>query len=115
MNHAAKKLATLVGAAVAITSVAVPATAASAAVGPLVTNPSCSSGTNYYQVINRDGPHCFANSGTLAVYITGVTELCPGNNIGRVYYNNSTWSPYRGKGGCYAFSGSVTVNRVQIQ
>lgn len=90
---------------------------------PMIVPANCSLSTEFYGVLRMDGSqYCFAYAGSYSTYINAVSQLCPGNNMGRTYYatvsNDYYWSPWRGPVNplttCYRFSVLVSVYTVQI-
>lgn len=90
---------------------------------PMIVPANCYQSTEFYGVLRMDGSqYCFAYAGSYNTYINAVTQLCPGNNMGRTYYstvsNDYYWSPWRGPVNplttCYRFSVLMDVHIVQI-
>jgi hypothetical protein len=90
---------------------------------PMIVEANCSLSTEFYGVLRSDGSqYCYAYAGSTNTYINAVSQLCPGNNMGRTYYatvsNAYYWSPWRGPVNplttCYRFSVLVSVYIVQI-
>lgn len=111
MKNLTRKL--LSSAAVGVLSLGGVTIGASAASAANVTN--CANAGQFFTVWNNDGAHCFANAGSLNVYITKVYQICGGNNSGRVLYDSNKYVEV-GRNKCVNMSigGLSVVNNITI-
>ncbi|BCL79230.1 hypothetical protein ccbrp13_16950 [Ktedonobacteria bacterium brp13] len=84
-------------------------------IGPVtnITVPNCAGRTDFFKVYYNWGSSsaCFANNGSMNVYMPGANEVCTGNNTGSVTWLDETYYEWYGvyfpsKWTCYWINGS---------